>query len=538
MIRKIITIALSALLGLAAYAQGIDAEVSVTGDYEATLGRLAKQGMQMYVPDTAYHFNYSFDYSVFDSPYKGAYEFSPYTVKIVPEAVRADAHTLYAKAGLGYSLNPLLQAVYSPAPKGDFSLSLYQDLHGYLGNYWGVGSDLKLMRSQWFGSDLSEDFGVNLAWRKKAFMATVDAGYRGIYTYEPTLADYMNSLAVRGRIRSNANPGDVFYYDVALSVRALNDYAVTVYDPVSMFHCSYDLQGTVGPIIRGFELFTIGFEARHDDYYQIYNSGATLLSATPAFSLSRGPVRLNIGATVSWAGSLHFNPMASVRGSFADGVLDIEAGVKGGARMHDFYSFKDKWSRFNASFTSDISAVEHERFNAYLLAEGRIGHFFQYGVKGGYAGLSSSPMLSIAMSGTRPAACIRYVSYNYAYADMSAAWTSERVDVIGTLALRKSGIGSNAGVFDIPLVEGGLQVRYNWYRRIFAEASFSGMTERRMAGYRLPAYGDLGLSLEYRMPRMWGFWIEGSNLLDMAIQRLPGFVERGVNIRVGASLYL
>ena len=76
-------------------AQKINQSVQVTNDYETRFADFKKSEPDLVLPDSLYAFDYSFDYSVFDSPYKGSYEFTPYNVEIARYSVPF-AMNLYA----------------------------------------------------------------------------------------------------------------------------------------------------------------------------------------------------------------------------------------------------------------------------------------------------------------------------------------------------------------------------------------------------------------------------------------------------------
>ena len=95
--KKLLSISVFVALAVSAAAQGVNSTVSVTNDYRSHAADVNKQTMEMLVPDSLLHFDYKFDYSVFESPYKGAYEFSPYSIKVTPEASGYNARKLYEK---------------------------------------------------------------------------------------------------------------------------------------------------------------------------------------------------------------------------------------------------------------------------------------------------------------------------------------------------------------------------------------------------------------------------------------------------------
>ena len=67
-----------------ASAQNLDPTVEVNRSYEGKLMEVHKPMLEMAVPDSVLRFDLDFDYEVFDNPYKGAYEFKPYTMELQP----------------------------------------------------------------------------------------------------------------------------------------------------------------------------------------------------------------------------------------------------------------------------------------------------------------------------------------------------------------------------------------------------------------------------------------------------------------------
>ena len=55
-------------------AQNLDPTVEVSRAYEGKLMEVHKPVLAMEVPDSVMQFDLEFDYSVFESPYKGSYE--------------------------------------------------------------------------------------------------------------------------------------------------------------------------------------------------------------------------------------------------------------------------------------------------------------------------------------------------------------------------------------------------------------------------------------------------------------------------------
>lgn len=98
---KILLAAAVASWPLAASAQNLDPTVEVNRSYEGKLIEVNKPMLEMAVPDSVLRFDLEFDYEVFDNPYKGAYEFKPYTMQLQPVGQASQQQRLYMKLGAG-----------------------------------------------------------------------------------------------------------------------------------------------------------------------------------------------------------------------------------------------------------------------------------------------------------------------------------------------------------------------------------------------------------------------------------------------------
>ena len=109
-------IALAALFAAlnTSHAQDLDPTVVVNKAYESKLVQVHKPSFEMEVPDSVTRFDLDFDYLVFEQPYKGADGFTPYVLNMKPAATVATLSDLYLNAGVGYTLHPTLDVVWSP----------------------------------------------------------------------------------------------------------------------------------------------------------------------------------------------------------------------------------------------------------------------------------------------------------------------------------------------------------------------------------------------------------------------------------------
>ena len=123
--QHILATALAAAVTALAYGQNLNPTVEVTNAYEGGASSINKPAQKMAVPDTVTRFNLDFDYSVFEKPYRGAYEFSPYYVELKPAPKVSTTGKFYLRAGAGFTLHPELDMVWSPVRKEKFRLNVY-----------------------------------------------------------------------------------------------------------------------------------------------------------------------------------------------------------------------------------------------------------------------------------------------------------------------------------------------------------------------------------------------------------------------------
>ena len=152
---KYLTIMACVALGAPLAAQNINQSVQVTNDYVTRFADFQKQGPVLQVPDSLYRFDYDFDYSVFETPYKGAYEFSPYRIAVTPEARLYDGNKLYLRAGAGYSFHPQFELAWQMLQEKDLAIGVFAEAGGFAGNYRRRG-----VEGAFGGHDLSGRVGV------------------------------------------------------------------------------------------------------------------------------------------------------------------------------------------------------------------------------------------------------------------------------------------------------------------------------------------------------------------------------------------
>lgn len=491
-----------------------------------------KGNIEMNVPDSLLHFDYHFDYSVFDSPYRGAYEFSPYNVKINPTKSGFDGKKLYLSAGAGFTMHPELDFYWTPLRKDNCSLSLYNFGKGYMGPYSFVPDG----GSSFSGYDFSDELGLDARWVNKKSYVSLQGGWDGVFSsadsWKSTYNSFFASFGVKAR---NDNPS-FFYYDFKLDYRHSSDN-LSGSDKIGDNY--FSLGGSIGPVIkRNFRLlidFRVDYEKLSDSRDGMTGASAFLASGTPHLKFDLGPFNIDAGAVFDYsqAGSGLFSLSPSVKASvnLAKDQLKLYAGFVGGQKIHSYNSLKSD-NHFHVRY-DDSPSVSWTRYDAFAGFKGTIGQNFEYDLKGGYK--------------VEDNAAVAYVSYvfadvSYLYFDAFLAWHSESLDIDGKFRfVPKFKLEEGSYGFTLPLAQGDFRAVYNWNKRVYAGVTLQFVTDRSSIDpkfSKLQGYFSPGLYAEFKINRVWGVWAKGGNLLGQAVYDTPGYAVKGPYFTLGISCNL
>ena len=522
-------------------AQNINQSVQVTNDYESKFSDIQKKGVELSIPDSLYRFDYDFNYSVFENPYRGSYDFSPYRVSVVPYSSGYDGSKFYLRAGAGYSFHPLLTAVYNAVDKDDFTLSLYSDGGGYGGKYWNGVAAYGGTQQRYDGYSYNESIGVSGHKMWDAATLAFNVGYDGIYAAKYKALSSGNAYegsgyhsgALHADLRSDASKATYFFYDVALDYRFGAD-ALTQ-DRGTLGEHNFGVSGSVGPVIKSKFRMLIDF-AFNMEHASISGSSSTMTLADikPHFKFNAGPVVLDAGARLDYLSDgdgTNFTVTPVVRADLQlfDGKVDVFAGLDGGQKLLGFHDLKSMNSFYGITSVSPHSM--NEQIDIFLGVGGNAGSRLQYELRGGYNSIIGAPLTSVDG--------FDFVTLRNIYADLALTWNSERLLVDGNVHFGKASLSGTQQGYLPSMFNGNLRAVYNWSKRIFAGLWVEGATARKYSDSsltKIPGYVNLGIEGEYRMSSKLGFWLQGGNLIGMAIEKIPGVVEKGPYVTAGITL--
>ncbi len=589
-------------LPLAAMGQNLDPTVEVTRDYEGKLMEVDKPQIKMEVPDSVMHFDLEFDYSVTDKPYKGSYEFSPYTVEMKPSPTLRNPNKFYLRAGAGYSFHPELDLIWSPVFKSPFRMNVYATHRSYFGRYWNmaepsvVDGEILLRRMQegsmeqrtWRGEDLETRAGVDGRYDWENGLFRFDLGYHGVYqddTQGEIVNRSYNALDFSLGMASKKRTGFIYRADLNYFFSDESDNIVHFtndsYDYVELQATEFELDASLGYVRGKGDRFMLDLGVNAASVKGEHFSDGFDLDVVPHYVLNRDRWRFDLGVRLSFSPHLdRFSDVARISSQmiYPDVRVEymaVEDALKlyldlGGDSKIVSYSDLLAHNRFaNPEYGRalwNLIDVADEKINASLGAEGRIGPCFSFGLRGGYVKYEDALMDGVYMTSglnqPRISASLMpglgYGSYDKAFAALDWALDAESIRFDGDIEYAYSWTDDTdnvLGLFMPAAVRGDVALTYDWKDRIFAGVDCGFSTARKggvvypggnyvdwtdMASVpaRIPGYADLGISLEYVMNRKFSVWARGGNLLGMTVQRNILYAEKGPYFTAGICLNL
>lgn len=523
------------LLPLSLLAQNLNPEVQVTNEYEIRIGDVVKKGPSMTVPDSMLRFDYHFDYSVFESPYKGAYEFSPYSVRIAPEAGKYDGRKLFLQAGAGWTLKPELKLDWTPLDEKNSVVSVFARGDGFYGRYRRIKDDLTVDSAvkDW-GWDFRTIAGVDARFAVGGATLRAEMAYDGLFVGHDI---YHNGIAhapyASVSIQSETMQG--FRYGARLKYRYVND-KFEVFDP--MQDHDVRLEGNISPYYN--ESMRMGL-----DFLLTINSVYWGAGVKPHLLLRSGNWDFDAGLRLGWYsndtdhGQLTLSPDVNVVFHAFHNYLDLFAGAVGQNYHMSYWDYKTMAHRFVRYNNYPDPRPVREIADLFLGVRGFADFGLRYNLKAGYRFLKDAPFWAVGGDGRET---LLFQDCNMLHADLDLSWNTNRFDVVGGVHYKWLPYGVDERVFAPASVTADLSVTYNWMKRIYAGIS-AGMATERVAVLGnetrvMPWYLDLGVRAEYKLTGNVGLWLKGSNLLNMDIRQSPMYSPYGPAVIAGVTIGL
>lgn len=514
------------LAGSAAlHAQDLTPNVVITNEFEGKVLEAAKDSFTPTVPDSVLSFDWNFNYSVFDSPYRGSYSFSPYEISVSKSPSEVQLKRFYLKAGAGYTFHPEFYFSFNPRLKGNFSCALENDFKGYSGPYVGTGE-------RFHGYDMSENINFRSIVDAESHIFSFGAGYGFIAAGDTVRSRFLQCVDLSAAVRSNAGPDSRSRYSAGVYSRFVSDRLSSM-DPRSTgvllggnFNYEYALSDRSG--------LDFLFAGKH---YTGGNAPA-FIRIRPSYSLRVRDFELDLGVRGDILAEMGKNwplfPDVRVRKALLKDKLYATASVTGGS---DLLNVSDLVSIYHHT-TCVSSMVQTEGLRTQLSFDGRVFESLQYTFDAGYVHyskgiLESTPSLQSGIE------TLTSEEYGEAYLKAAFKWIGARVEAYENVRLSSfSGVdGIAPSAFS---TDGYMNVFFS--RRFSAgadlETAFSrkGLCAESGESLSIPGYVDLDLHAEYRLRGSFSVWAKMGNILAQPVRRSLLYAEPSFNLMAGIVL--
>ena len=539
-------------------AQNLNPTVEVTNVYASGANGIVKPVQEMAVPDSVTAFNLKLDYSVFDNPYKGAYEFTPYSVDVVPAVSAPASRVFYLRAGAGYTLHPEFEAVYSPVLWNKVRLDLFARNRSYFGPYRGrqtvdlYKGDATIRKVVWdrsrsYGYDSDTELGARALYAWKKGETFFSARWNNLSGQDWLATRSLNGVQLAAGVKSVGL--ERFGYDVKASWKHEGDYGGAV-SPFSVVSDRADVRSLFTVPMQGAgELYAradFSLEALRGDL----TGTAAMLWITPGYRFTAGNWKLDLGVLLdafigdrTRRSTQIVYPAVHASYTLSGGTMVAYADITGGSTFNPYSESVAKTHPFNAKWLPVVTGGKLmdnslERVNASVGFRGEAWRRLQYDVRAGYARVANGRLEGLA-SLMQPA--VGYADYHLAYAQADAAWISDTFKAGGRLSVQYAGV-RDLMVFAPSVFTGNLYASYTWIDRITAGVTAEFATRRTawVSDYeacRVPGWFDLGVFGEYAVNRMMSVWLKGGNLLNTTLFRVPLYTD-GSGIWFSAGVVL
>lgn len=579
---KRIYIAISAAVFAAscfsASAQELDPTVVVDRAYEGKLMEVHKPYLEMAVPDTVMRFDLDFDYSVFESPYKGSYEFSPYLLSMKPSAALQKEGRFYLKAGAGYQLHPVFDLVWSPSLSGaedNWRIDVYARHRSFMGNYWTMEgkADYTVDKTDrtWYGHNMQSKAGVNVGYDAGSCVLDLGVAYIGRQQKDIGWSRGYNGVEADFSVMSRRSQSSRLEYGLGASYRFAGDRTIARSDDarLSLNETNFAVNATAGAVFRTHSRLSLDFGLEVDGYSGAVGNAVTMLSLTPRFEYDKGILEADLGIKLSTvivdtlargfrkpSRNQVVYPDVKVKIKVIPSALAVVLRAGGGPEIHSYNSLLERNPHLNSlyydydrlvgmNYFGQGMGVSIERIMLSAGLEGRIGSRFSWNLRGGYSNCSSGILDAVAVWQTGSSddvyVGVDYRSYSKTFAVAEWLWKSDSFMADGQVEYTNAfGDAFSESMYCLKpaALTGDVAFEYNFRRRVFAGIDCAFSTERTGGLYSavIPGYVDLGVSAEYAATRSLSFWARGGNLLGMTIQRYPAYAEKGVYFTAGICL--
>ena len=578
---------------------GRNQTVVVTNKFSFDSYAMEKHQLEMAVPDSLNVFEQSFNYSVFDKPYEGAYEFKPYNLNLKPVTGQEVNRQFWMKAGIGYTLFPELDLVYEPVKGKRCSFGIFARHRSFAGDYRKLYVDAEGLftqarntegkREYWGGwnYDMDNEGGLNFSYDWARTGLSLTAAYSGLQQRDWLSVRSLDQAVADLKVYSKRPSSKVFNYSAFLSYRFGRDYTQSSLGKSELMEHNMSFGFSFVADLKAKGHFALDAGADVSMYTNALSHTALVVEFLPQYVWENGGwfikagVRLDIPDTTDKDANLenqgegkshsqYAYPDVSVSYEFRNIPLNVYLNVTGGERLRSYSSIVDEYRHYsifsrhsdpsgtpegNLDFSHPLLKNEVERVNAEFGLRGSIRSVFSYNLSVSYAekaslALEAIDFASLTLRTGENASEVPYYSIGYANAgQLNARAEAEYSDDWGTVGLKLlytdlylRNDAPQSYILPAALT-GNLDIRFNIMKRLHFGLGCEFSTPRQVhcgsalvQDFKLPAYGDPYFGAGYTCNNMISVWIKAYRFTGQTIYSTPLYSERGPKIIAGMSL--
>ena len=586
-IHRILFILAAVLVAQNAMAQNIDPTVEVQRDFDGRMINIHKSHLKSNIHDSLSNFNLSFNYSIFDKPYKDLYEFSPLPSADMQGKIQEKFPVFFAKASAGYPLAPLADISLQPRLKGGNTLHLnafYNGFYSMMNTLSIDESTHKIVQNkdiQSYSSNTSVGGAATWSHHWKNGKLALELGYNAnsnsYYGFPVTpnatpLMPFYSKLDDKNfiadsashnwqQLRAKFSIGSVgakvgkvhFHYN--LSATWLNTSDNCLQDKLSENYIKVSAE--TGPSFGKYNRISIGFNSETALYSGLKDYKYGICEIIPQYSFEKGRFKFKGGVKISGkytdkddAGDYHnaISPVGEVSFEIARRSLWIYGVVDGGNCINSYSMLlmENPWiTQQTALKASSIPLLVKGGLR------GQIRNKFSYNVYAGYTirkgllqyiGIPVIPHPEIYDSRLTAV----YSNHREFTVGGELKWESRSfcaatsIEYSDYTKSRQATLGDGYRAIGYTPFKWDLEAEWNYRGRIWigVTSNYRSATPTWNATYfneeiDFNPFLNLGVNAGYSVNRNLSVYLKGENLLNNQIQYYPQYLEKGISFAAG-----
>ncbi|MBP3343538.1 MAG: TonB-dependent receptor [Bacteroidales bacterium] len=576
--------------------QTIDPTVEVQRDFDGQMMNIHKSRLNTSIHDSLSSFNLSFNYSIFDKPYKDLYEFSPLPSADLQGKAEEKYPVFFAKAGVSFPFSPDASVWVQPRLGNGNSLNINMYYNGFFGKLNTLKTNPQTMEiekdgqvksyagnssfgagatygHQWKKGELYIDLGYNSNYNtyygfntENIFNTATDPFYKKIEK-SSFMKDSCSHKWQQAGIKFHIGSTDAKGRGAKLHYKAEASFLHTTDKPAQEGKLNENcikVSGEIGPTFGRYNKFTVGVNSENVIYSGIQEYKYGLYEIIPQYSFEKGRLKVLAGIKISGRYKSKDETDRYHNTFFVKGDLSFEIA----RNTLWLYAKADGWNALN-SYSSIIMENRWISQEADLKAssvplmlqggfKGQVHNKFSYNV---YARYTVHEGLLQYIGGILPAA----ENNNYYDSRLNTIYSNHREFTVGgrfgweskhfsagtTLEYsdytksKNSTLQEQIQPIGYAPFKWHLYATYNYRQRIWAGivADYRSSTPTWSATWHesnleYKSFLNLGINVKYAINRMVSVFATGENLLDKQIQYYPQYLEKGISFGFGVLVKL